>query len=246
VKIHDPRLELAAVRAQYNNPAAYNSSDSWHRFTEMLIRKELARVWSSLPTKPGNVILNAGSGGNDLGLCPDSTINLDISEVRVARLPNPVVGSIEALPFATETIDMILCVGSVINYCDAAAAISEFGRVLRPRGQMVLEFESSRSAELMTQDAFGQTVAVAETFYADQKEVVWVYSPEHIKNLLVGAGFTIVRRVPVHVLSPWMLLMTRSVSVAAAIARLDRLARRLPIVSRWASNHLLFCQKPSA
>jgi SAM-dependent methyltransferase len=190
--------------------------------------------------------LNAGSGGNDLGLCPDSTINLDISEVRVARLPNPVVASIETLPFANGTIDMILCVGSVVNYCDAAAAISEFGRVLRPSGQLVLEFESSRSAELLTQDAFGRTVAVAETFYADQKETVWVYSPEFVKNLLLGAKFAIVRRIPVHILSPWVLLITRSVPAAAVIARLDRYARYLPILSRWASNHLLFCQKRSA
>jgi len=239
----DPRLEPQAVRARYNDPVAYAEVDQWHKFTEQQLRLEVARSWSSLRIRDGQSILNAGAGGNDLGLHPPPTISLDISEIRIAHSPNPVVASIEAMPLANQTVDTILCVGSVINYCDAAGAISEFSRVLRLKGYLVLEFESSRSAELLTQDAYGRPVAVAETFFAGQQEAVWVYSPEYIKNLLSAAGFATIRAVPIQILSPWVLLITHSVRTASVVARLDRLTKRFPVLSRWASNHLLICQK---
>jgi hypothetical protein len=108
---------------------------------------------------------------------------------------------------------------------------------------LVLEFESSRSAELIMQDAFGGTVAVIETFYGEQEEAVWAYSTEYIHNLLAATKFNVAYRVPIHILSPWVLLVSRNVSLAASFARMDRYVRWVPILSLWASNHLLICQK---
>ncbi len=242
-KNHDPRLETSAVRARYSDPTAYTVSDSWHDHTWEKVRREIARSWDSLPTRPEHVILNAGAGNNDLGLCPPTTINLDISETGVSALPNPLIASIEDIPLEDGSVDTVICIGSVINYCDAAAAIVELGRVLRPGGYLILEFESSYSAELITKDSFRQSAAVAESFYAGQLEVVWAYSPRYINNLLHAAKFRVKRSVPVHVLSPWALLLLRNVRVAAAIARLDRAVGGIPFLTRWASNHLLFCEK---
>ena len=239
----DPRLETSAVRARYSNSTAYTVTDSWHDYTGEEVRREIARVWDSLPTGPEHIILNAGAGNNDLGLCPPTTINLDISETGVSDLPNPLVASVEDIPLEDDSVDTILCIGSVINYCAAAAAIVEFGRVLRPGGYLILEFESSYSAELIKQDSFKQSATVVESFYAEQMEVVWAYSPQYIHNLLRAAKFKVERSVPVHVLSPWALLLSSNVRVAAFIARLDRLARWVPFLSLWASNHLLFCVK---
>ena len=134
----DPRLAMAAVRARYNEPGRYSQIDAWHRFTAAEIRRELSAAWPSLGIYKGHLILNAGAGGSDLGLSHPTIINLDISEIRVADLTHPVVGNLEALPLADAVIDTIVCVGSVINYCDAAAAISELGRVLRKSGHLVL------------------------------------------------------------------------------------------------------------
>jgi SAM-dependent methyltransferase len=158
-------------------------------------------------------------------------------------MPNPIVASVEALPLSDGSVDTVICVGSVINYCDPAAAISEFGRVLRPGGALVLEFESSFSAELITQEAYGSSAAVAETFYANREEAVWVYSPAHIRNLLTAGGFKVERSVPIHVISPWALLVSRSGRLAALIARSDHVLRGVPLLTRWASNHLFFCGK---
>jgi SAM-dependent methyltransferase len=240
---HDQRLAISAVRARYSDPTAYIMTDSWHDHTGEEVRREILRSWKALPTGPEHVILNAGAGDNDLGLCPPATINLDISEAGVLSLHNPLVASIEDIPLEDGSVDTVICVGSVINYCDAAAAIVEFGRVLRLGGYLILEFESSYSAELFTQDSFGQSATVVESFYADQMEVVWAYSPTYIYNLLHAAKFKVKRSVPVHVLSPWALLFLHNVRVAASIAHLDRVVRGLPFLTRWASNHLLFCEK---
>ena len=239
----DPRLELSAIRARYDDPAFFSTVDPWHHFTAAEIQREIATRWAYLPTGPDHIILNAGAGGNDFGLDPPVTINLDISPSRISLMLSPIVASVEAVPLSDGSIDALICVGSVINYCDAAVAVLEFGRVVRPSGILILEFESSYSAELITQKAFGRSSAVAETFYANQEEAVWVYSPSYIRNLLEAAGFRVIHRVPIHILSPWTLLLSRSARLAASIAHLDHLVRGVPLLTRWASNHLFFCEK---
>lgn len=239
----DPRLDPSTVRARYNDPSTYTYTDNWHRFTAAKIRREVGGWWEAILANDECLVLNAGAGGNDLGLLPANTINLDISERQISASSCPLVASIEAIPLQDETVDILLCVGSVMNYCDAALAISEFRRVLRPGGRLVLEFESSKSGELATQHAFGRSAAIAETFYGNQPEAVWVYSPNYIGNLLRAAGFESQKRIAIHILSPWILLLFRSVNAAALIARLDPVARYVPFLNRFASNHLVFCQR---
>lgn len=240
---HDPRLSPSEVRARYNHPSWFGSIDRWHHFTAIEIRREITRFWDSIAIPSDCVILNAGAGGNDLELLPNNTISLDISERRIQCSTNPVVGSVAAVPLRNQCVDILLCIGSVINYCDAALTISEFERVIKPGGMLILEFESSRSAELITQEAFGRSAAIAETFYCGQREAVWVYSPTYIFNLLRAAGFTARHHFPVHVLSPWILLLLRNLNAATLVARLDRVVRQVPCLNRFASNHLVFYQK---
>jgi ubiquinone/menaquinone biosynthesis C-methylase UbiE len=239
----DPRLKIPAIRARYNNPAWFRTIDKWHQFTANKISQEITGFLGGLQIEDNKIILNVGAGGNDFGLYTSSVINLDISENRISHMHNPIIASAEQLPVADESTDLIICVGSVINYCDAAAVIAEFGRITQPNSVLVLEYESSYSAELMTQSAFGQSAAVAETFFANQPEAVWVYSPQYINNLLDAAKFKILQKIPIHILSPWGLLFLRSKKLAASIAPLDWLAQSFPFLSRWASNHLVFCAK---
>lgn len=107
----------------------------------------------------------------------------------------------------------------------------------------MLEFESSRSAELIPQQAYGRSASVAESFYAGDIETVWVYTQEHIRNLLMAAGFVVERTISIHIGSPWVLLLTGRLRPAVSVARLDPFFRALPFLSRWASNYLLFCKK---
>ncbi len=240
---NDPRLAPSAVKERYRNSERWQKSDDWHRFTALQIKTQITQAWTTFDTEPPSAVLNVGAGNNDLDLCPPSTINVDILESRVAMLPNPLVASVEDLPVADDSIDTVICVSSVIDYCDAARAVSELARVLRPGGKLLLEFESSRSAELIGQRAFGQAASVAESFYAGDPETVWVYSPEYISNLLTSAGLAIEKCIPIHIASPWVLLLTRRLGPAVFAAKLDVFFRELPLLSRWASNRLLFCKK---
>ncbi len=242
----DARLERETVLERYRSISRYSLTDDWHEYTAIRIRHELSRRWNRLRTRREHVILNAGAGNSDLGICPAWTINLDISEAGVALLPNAIVATIEQIPLPAESVDMIVCVGSVLNYCDVAAAISEFSRILKSGGNLVLEFESSRAADLLLQKAFGRSAAIAETFYGNEPEVLWVYSPVYIRSLLRAARFEIMETIPIHIGSPWALLMTKSIRGAAVTARLDRVLRYAPVLARWASNQMMVCRKRSS
>jgi SAM-dependent methyltransferase len=239
----DARLEFETILERYRSIRRYRITDDWHEYTAARIRHELRVHWWRMHVHTNAVVLNAGAGNNDLGVCPPSTINLDTSEAGVALLPNPIVASIEDIPLPNASVDTLVCVGSVINYCDAAAAISEFSRILKPGGHLVLEYESSRAADLFKQTAFGRAAAIAETFYGDEPEVLWVFDPRYIRSLLSASGLKVVKTIPIHIGSPWALLVTKDIRRAAAMAPLDRVLRFVPVVARWASNQLMFCRK---
>ena len=70
-------------------------------------------------------MLNAGSGGSIYNGISGKFFHVDISDKFIKELPNSYVASIENLPFNTNFFDTAICVGSVINYCDALTALSE-------------------------------------------------------------------------------------------------------------------------
>jgi SAM-dependent methyltransferase len=239
----DPRLQSSAIRERYNDLTKFSSIDPWHRFTAAAIRREVHKAVDSFPPHFCQRLLNAGAGGNDLGLNSLGTINLDISEMRIMHMPNAVVATVEMLPLANNSMDAIVCVGSVINYCDAAAVITEFSRVLRPQGYLLLDFDSSYSAEFIGHEVYKRTVGIVETFYASERETLWLYSPRFICSLLSAAHVPVVRSVAIHVLSPWVLLLSRNLALAATVARLDFVARHVPFLPRFSSNRFFVCQK---
>lgn len=239
---HHPRLTASAVRARYNR-FSEDTDDPWHRHTAAAIRWRLQAWRGELFGDDRRTVLNAGSGGDDLGVCPRSAIHIDLSERRLAESRPAAVGSVECLPLRSSTVDTIICVGSVINYCDPAAAINEFSRVARDDVRLVIEFESSASAELLFRRGFGAAATIVDTFYGAQDEVVWAYRPSYIEGLLHSAQFEIVERVAVHTVSPWVLLASRSLTLSSWVTRLDTRLSRDSRLHRWASNHIWLCRR---
>ena len=110
--------------------------------------KRIVEKWLEQYSTDGMRILNAGSGGTEYKTAGE-IIHLDIIEKFVCAFKDYIVGSVEDINLPNNCIDGVICVGSVLNYCDAQKAISEFSRILKPQGFYVLEFERSNSAEFL-------------------------------------------------------------------------------------------------
>ncbi|MDY0177912.1 MAG: class I SAM-dependent methyltransferase [Bacilli bacterium] len=133
-----------------NNYSDYSidDEDPWHHEVEKIIRKRVLKVLKKY-CKSDSIVLNAGSGGEDYP-CKGKLIHLDLVEKNIKKFKDHIVASITDIPCEDQSVDIVICVGSVINYTDAEKAINEFSRLLKPNGSLILEFERSDSADFIT------------------------------------------------------------------------------------------------
>ena len=238
-------LSLEAVRSNYNARSTEFEADIWHTYTAREIERIIGeRPHSTNVAEPG-LILFAGSGGRTNGVTRRNAIHVDLSEAALSGVPGAIVGNVEQLPLRDESAEAVICVGSVINYCDAAATIAEFGRVIRNGGTLILEFESTDSFEFIFTRTFRSAVDFVTTFYNGHPEKIWVYSLRYIEAALAVAGFAVTSRVPIHILSPLRLRFSNAVSEAFAWSFLDNRLRRVPVLRGFACNFVLFCERTS-
>ena len=136
------------------------SNEPWYKYTKAQIEKFVHKN----AFKYHDYVLNAGSGGYDYNLnC--KMHHVDIAAEKINQLPLYTVASLEKLPFATNTFDGILCVGSVINYCDAVAAIVEMARVLKHGGSLLLEYENSFAYEYRSKLCYKADAQIIKSVY---------------------------------------------------------------------------------
>lgn len=102
--------------------------------------------------------------------------HIDIAENKINQTFHHVVGNIEEMPFNNESFDIVICVGSVLNYCDSLKAINELSRVLRKNGTLILEFENSYSFEYRDTSSYKSNLGIITTSYFDTPHKMWVYS----------------------------------------------------------------------
>ncbi len=235
-------LDRETVRRRYNERGRTQTTDAWHRHTASRIDALLLSEFTTIA--PGSTVLFTGSGGRSHGLPNGVPIHVDVAERVIRGVRRSAVGDAEQLPIQSDVVDAVICVGSVINYCDAAAVISEAARVLTDGGRFVLDVESSNSLEFFATKTFRRPVDLVHTFFNGEQEDVWVYSRSFISKLLDAAGFSICRVVPIHVVSPLRLRFSSDVAAAARWSSADRLFRRFGGV--FACNFVFFCRKGSA
>ena len=211
--------------------------DYWHQYSKQQIEHFLQKqTW-------GNdiYVLNAGSGGNDYGLNVRFH-HRDIAENKINKFADFSVGSIESLPQSAQTFDKIICVGSVINYCDATAVIAEFSRVIKTGGNLFLEFESSCGFEHRNQPYYKKAAAIVKLRYFGELWNQWIYSTQYIERILCEFSFKIIKRYPFHILSAWSYSKCPDENNAAKYARFDKFLRYLPC-RKHANNIILNCLK---
>ena len=195
-------VDLNEIKKFYNEvPEIWASTDSWHQWS----RGEIQKYLNTIPFSSHEIILNAGSGGNDYGITCKEMVHVDIAEKKLKGVKNAVVSNIESMPFPDSQFDSIICVGSVINYCDASAVIAEFSRVSKPGALLVLEFENSGGYEYRKKVCYKESATVVTVQFQGSDHTQWLYSMPYIKacngvqrehNKKLNHGLPILHKVP--------------------------------------------------
>jgi ubiquinone/menaquinone biosynthesis C-methylase UbiE len=235
------QLDQERIRNFYENiPEIWPQDNAWYYYLKSGIEKYIQKK-----CKPyvNAYILNAGSGGNSYGIVSDNMYHVDIAGNKIIGLKNAVVASVENLPFSDEMFDYIICVGSVINYCDAIVTIAEMSRVLKKRGTLILEFENSFSFEYLDKIEYGKSAEIVTTKYMEQPHHQWVYSFAYIKNILKRYSLKIYNLSVFHILSGLHYNKYNDENAAANFAKFDYIIQYIPLFRKRAANIILSCRK---
>ena len=233
-------VDLNEVKKFYNQvPEIWAPTDIWHQWSRSQIQKYLNAVPFS---RQGN-ILNAGSGGNDYGITCKEMVHVDVAEEKLKGIENAVISSVESMPFPDSRFDSIICVGSVINYCDAGAVISEFSRVSKSGATLVLEFENSGGYEYRKKACYKESAAVVTVQFQGSAHTQWLYSVPYIKSLLKVHHFSIQDVYPYHICSSLALSLNGLEEKSTRFAQFDTLVRKIPLFAAHANNYIIRCKK---
>jgi ubiquinone/menaquinone biosynthesis C-methylase UbiE len=145
------------------------------------------------------------------------------------------------MPFSDASFDAVVCVGSVINYTNAALLIREIRRVLRPKGWLLLEFERSESVLFLGHAPYRKNYWPVKTKYKGASHVIWIYSERYMREVLAWNGFRIASQHRYHTLTAAAFRVTKSLSLSALLAALDPMASWAKLDSQLASNIVLCC-----
>ncbi|QXV63717.1 class I SAM-dependent methyltransferase [Mucilaginibacter sp. 21P] len=239
------RIDPNETANRYNSlEQIIDADDKWHLETERIIESFVHESVRKIPGFEQFAILNAGSAGHSYGLNENQILHVDIADKHIAHLPNALVANVEALPLSDASYDLVLCVGSVLNYCDPIRVIKEFSRVLKSQGYIVLEFENSKTFELLFKRGYNQSAVYHETFFDahGDTEKIWYFSGSYVIQLLKSYKFEVVDLKRFHVLSPLVFRLTGWPSFSSAFAKLDGILRRIPFVKTHSSNIIVLAK----
>lgn len=233
------KLDETKIRNFYEGvDCVWPLDDKWHEHNQKEIKKFIHQF-----SFDNCKILNAGSGGNSYGL-NNEMYHIDIAENKIKNQKHHFVCSIEQMPFKDSSFDVVICVGSVINYCDAILALNEIARVLKKNGILILEFENSYSFEFRGTPAFKANASIVTTQYFNRPHIMWVYSLKYIANILRQNNFIIKTVYPFHIFSSLAYFYNKNENKAAKCTALDMICRYIPILRRYSGNVILLsCKK---
>jgi len=235
----DERIDLNEVKKLYDAmPCMWPEWDLWYTYTHKYMRAYLRREAPALQIRDTTKILNAGSGGNTYGIGGEQ-YHVDICWKNIAHLAHALQASIEEMPYADASFDGCICMGSVINYCDAEKALFELARVIRPGGFLIFDFDQSGCVDYIFTGAFRKDAAIINSDNSGFADRTWVYSPRHIRSILRAAGFAVQKREYFHILSSFI----KEDDKAAAFAKYDAVLKHIPLVRGCSCNVILTCRK---
>lgn len=219
--------------------SVWPQNNRWYDYTH---RRIVQFVLSSLKSRLNewSTYLNAGSGGSTYNL-PGICYHADIAENLICHFPNYVVASIESLPFSNTYFDAAICVGSVLNYCDAVQGICELVRTLKPGGYLILEFERSNTGELWGSKEYGKGATFQKYEYMGHIHTLCLYSERIIVELLQGCGMRMIKCQRFHSLSALINRITKQEEPSGWFGRFDAILS--PVSYFMAHNTIMLCKK---
>ena len=238
----DHSITDAYVRQLYDTE--YPGEDIWHTYADENTREFLNSCVQEFGISKNLTFLSIGSGGISLPLNLDYEIQLDICATRLKNIPNSIVADVRCLPFAGSSVDVACMLGEVIGYCDPHQAFAEITRILRPGGYLFFDYSQSSSAEFAFKKGFGRPAIIKELNYCGGKNKIWTYSEAYLKSVLSANNLIVRATRHYHILSTALMRVCEKESVATKLARsTDKVCRNIPLLSRFAGQAILFCQK---
>jgi len=234
-------IDLNEIRQFYNDvESVWSEQDEWHMYS----KKQILNFIGKCGFLENTYILNAGSGGSDYNLKYKQMLHVDIAENKIKDKEHYLVSSIENLPVSTNSFDNVICVGSVINYCDPMCAVSELSRVLKHSGYLILEFESSWGFEYAKcSNIYKQDAVVAKIEYLGEHHNQWLFSPKYIKGILKIHKFSIIKEHKFHILSGMFSKSKNDTESVKSAERFDKFMRFIPYTGNRANNIIYLCKK---
>jgi len=236
-------LEIEDVKYLYSNmPCIWPKSDIWHTYTYTYMCAYLDKELSKFNIKNTTKILNAGSAGNTYGIGGEH-YHVDICYEKISFLKYAIEASIEMLPYADDEFNGCICMGSVINYCDAAKALFELARVIKPGGFLIFDFEQSGSLQFIGSKIFKKNAVIVDTFNSGKADRLWVYSMKYILSILKSAKLIVQNIEYFHILSSFAYQVLKNENKAASFAKLDVIAKHIPLIRKSSCNVIITCRK---
>lgn len=205
----------------------WDPNDHWNARKVREIDRFCARHLPGLVRRNARV-LNAGSGSHTYPWMPTEAVFVDKFAAQIRGRQNAVVADIERLPFEDGTFDLVICVGSVLNYASAIEALTELARVMAAGARLVLHFETSSSLEHLFTARWRAPVALLRTINSGRPDTIWVYSQAFVRRNLRRLGLEIERQHAFHICSSALLRLGLPQRIAAYAQMLDGIVRPLP------------------
>jgi hypothetical protein len=240
----DEKLDINKIASDYNDmEKIWDINDKWHYQTYRTIERFIIKSVKKYHISKSSAIINLGSGGNPYCFDEANMLHVDIAKNNIVTKNKFLISNIEKIDVRDATYSCCLCVGSVINYCDAALAIKETKRILKDKSYLFLEFESSRSFEFIKTKNYNKMTTMINTFYCENTIKIWAYSEDYISQLLKINGFKIIALKRFHIISPLIYRLKSNSNFASKYFLMDTIFRYVPFFRKHSSNIILLAQK---
>ena len=98
----------------------------------------------------------------------------------------------------------------------------------KPGGLILVDFESSHSAEIMFSRHWRKPLTVIERMYIDHMDKTYLFSPDYIRGIFEQTRSTVIATRGYHIATAmWERIFTKALIPRAAFS-IDRLASRVP------------------